>query len=60
MSDIKSRYITAADYNEFTSNVVANKVKSEGLVDKSAIAGVMKTANLDKKVAALVAEQDKY
>ena len=47
--DIESKYITTADYNKFTKYIVANKIKSEGLVDKSAIAGFINSADLDFK-----------
>ena len=65
ISDIESKYITTADYNKFTKDIVASSIKSKNLVDKSAIAGFISNAKLDKKVAALAskaelkAEQDK-
>ena len=37
--DIESKYINTADNNKFTEDTITNKIKSEGLVDKSAIAG---------------------
>ena len=47
--DIESKYITRADYNKFTKDIVTNKTKSEGLVNKFAITGFIKKADLDKK-----------
>ena len=41
ISDIKSKCITTTDCNKFTNGIVANKIKSEGLVDKSDIAGLI-------------------
>ena len=65
ISDIESKYITTADYNKFTKNIVDNNIKSRNLVDKSAIARSINNDDLDRKVATLVtkaeltAEQDK-
>ena len=64
ISDIESKYITTADYNKFTKNIVDNNIKSRNLVDKS-IARSINNDDLDRKVATLVtkaeltAEQDK-
>ena len=49
ISDIQSKYITTADYNRFTKNVVDNSIKNEDTVDKSAIGGFINNAELDKK-----------
>ena len=49
ISEIESKYITTADYNKFTKDIVANSIKSKNLVDKSAIAGFISNAKLDKK-----------
>ena len=65
ISNIENKYITTADYNKFTKDIVTNKIKSEGFVDKSAIAGFINNADLNKKVSALTtktqlkAEQEK-
>ena len=48
LSDIKSKYITTDDYNKFTKDIVANRIKSEGLVDKSVIAGFINNVDLEK------------
>ena len=48
LSDIKSKYITTNDYNKFTKDIVANRIKSEGLVDKSVIAGFINNVDLEK------------
>ena len=47
------RYNTAADYNKFTKVIVANKIKSKELVNKSDIAGFINNAELDRKVETL-------
>ena len=47
VSDIEFEYSTTADYNKFTR--FADKIKSEGLVDKSAISGFISNAGLDRK-----------
>ena len=49
ISGIEFKYITKADYNKFTKDIVINKIKSEGLVNKSAIAEFINNADLDKK-----------
>ena len=51
--DIESKYITTADYNKFTKGIVPNKIKSERLVKKSAIAGLINNVYLDNIVATL-------
>ena len=62
ISDNENEYITTADYNKF---IVANKIRTEGLVDKSATARFINDADLDDKIvtlgtkAELKAEQDK-
>ena len=40
ISGIKSKYIITADYNKFAKDNVAKKIKSEGLVNESYIAGL--------------------
>ena len=40
--DIENKYITTVDYKTFTKDVVANKIKSEELTDKSIISGFIK------------------
>ena len=47
--DINSKYFTTADYNKFLSQTIDVKLKQKGLVDKSAIAGFINNADLDKK-----------
>ena len=37
--DIQSKYITTADYSKFTKDLAANKIKGEGLIDRSTISG---------------------
>ena len=37
------------NYNNFTNDIVANKIKNERLVDKSAIAELVNNVDLDKK-----------
>ena len=49
ISGIEFKYITKADYNKFTKDIVINKIKSKGLVNKSAIAEFINNADLDKK-----------
>ena len=47
--EIEAKYITTADWNKFAKNIVDNSIKSKNLVDKSAISGFTKNADLDKK-----------
>ena len=49
ISDIKSKCFATADYNKFTSQILDAKIKQKELVDKSAIAGFINNADLDKK-----------
>ena len=41
------------DYNKLTSQTLDPKIKQKVLVDKSAIAGLINNADLNKKVATL-------
>ena len=58
ISDIKSKYITTADFNKFTKDVVGNKIKGEGLVNKCDITGFINNADLDKYVAKLATKSE--
>ena len=58
ITDIESKYITTADYNKFTKDIVASSTKSKNLVDKSAIAGFISNAKLNKKVATLASKAE--
>ena len=58
ITDIESKYITTADYNKFTKDIVASSIKSKNLVDKSAIAGFISNAKLNKKVATLASKAE--
>ena len=49
ISDIESKYFTAANYDKFTSKILDAKIKQKELVLKSAIAGFINNADLDKK-----------
>ena len=40
---MENKYITTADYNKFTKNVVDNTIKSKYFVDKSAIGPELKS-----------------
>ena len=42
ISDIENKYIATADYNKFIKDILASKIKTEGLVDKSDINGIYK------------------
>ena len=46
--DTESIYITTADYNTFTDDIVANKTQSAGLVNKYAIVKFINKADLNK------------
>ena len=62
---MESKYITAADYNKFTKDIVDNSINCNNSVDKAAIVGFINNTDLDTKVATLAtkaelkAEQDK-
>ena len=63
--DTEFKHFTTTDYNKFTSQILDAKIKQKRWVDKSAIAGFINNADLDKKVTTLAtkgeikAEQDK-
>ena len=45
----ESNYTTTVAYNKFTKDIVANKINSEGLIDKSSIFRFINNADLNKK-----------
>ena len=49
ISDIESKYITTAGNNKFTKDIIVNRIKSEGSINKSAIAGFINNAYLYEK-----------
>ena len=66
ISDTENKYITTADYNKFTKDIVTNKIKSKELINTSDITGFITNADLDKKKVVTLAtkaelkeEQDK-
>ena len=44
-----------AGYNKLTKDIVTNKIKGEGLVNKSPVPGFINNADLDKKKLATLA-----
>ena len=53
--DIESIYITTADYNNLTNDIVTNKIKSKELVDISKISRLINNTDLDKTLSILIA-----
>ena len=53
--DIESIYITTADYNNLTNDIVTNKIKSKELVDISKISRLINNTDLDKTLSILMA-----
>ena len=49
LSDIKDKYSTTSDYNEFMNEILDIKVKGKGLVDHSDISRLIDNSDLDKK-----------
>ena len=49
ISDIAPKYFAMVGYNNFTSQTLDAKLKKKELVHKSAIAGFINNADLDKK-----------
>ena len=49
LSDIKDKYSTTSDYNEFVNEILDIKVKGKGLVDHSDISRLIDNSDLDKK-----------
>ena len=49
ISDIKNKYVTTANNNKCTKNIVDNSIKSKNLVDKSDIAGFINNTDQIKK-----------
>ena len=58
ISDIESKCFTAPDYNRFTGQILDAKIKERGLVDKSAVAGFIDNADLNKKVVTIVTKAE--
>ena len=52
--DIESIYITTADYNNLTNDIVTNKIKSKELVDISKISRLINNTDLDKTLSILI------
>ena len=65
ISDIEAKYFTTSDYNKFAKEILHAKIKGKEVVDKSDIFYVVKSSDLNTKLAILVvkaelkAEQDK-
>ena len=53
--DTESTYITTADYNNLTNDIVTNKIKSKELVDISKISRLINNTDLDKTLSILIA-----
>ena len=49
ISNIESKFITTADYNKFTKDIVDNNIKIKNVVDKPDIAGFINNTSLDEK-----------
>ena len=58
ISDNESKHITTADYNKFTNDSIANRIKDEGLINKPAIAGFIKKVDLNKKTGTLATKTE--
>ena len=56
ITDIESKYISTADYNKFTEDIVNNSIKSKNFADKSDIAGILNNADLDLELSTLAAK----
>ena len=56
ITDIESKYISTADYNKFTEDIVNNSIKSKNFADKSDIAGILSNADLDLELSTLAAK----
>ena len=55
ISNIESKFITTADYNKFTKDIVDNNIKIKNIVDKSDIAGFINNTSFDEKKLATLA-----
>ena len=53
ISDIETKYFTKLHCNKFTRNILDAKIKVKELIEKSAIAGFINNADLNKKEATL-------
>ena len=58
ISDIEHKYTTPADYNRFTKDIVTERIKEKGLVDKSAISGFINNTDLNQKVVTLATKAE--
>ena len=50
ISDIETKYITTADYNKFTKDIVVNQMKSKNLVNGSDRSDFISGPELDEEV----------
>ena len=55
ISNIEFKFITTADYNKFTKDIVDNNIKIKNIVDKSDIAGFINNTSFDEKKLATLA-----
>ena len=49
VTDFEIKYITTVDWDNFTTDIVDDSMRSKNLVDKTDISGLMNNADLNKK-----------
>ena len=49
VTDIEIKYITTVDWDNFTTDIVDDSMRSKNLVDKTDISGLINNADLNKK-----------
>lgn len=56
--DIEAKYFSASDFNQFMGQIRDVKIKKNGLVNRSTVAGFRDKAHLNKKVVILKKKQN--
>ena len=49
VTDFEIKYITTVDWDNFTTDIVDDSMRSKNLVDKTDISGLINNADLNKK-----------
>ena len=56
VTDFEIKYITTVDWDNFTTDIVDDSMRSKNLVDKTDISGLINNADLNKKLETLAAK----
>ena len=56
VTDFEIKYITTVDWDNFTTDIVDDSMRSKNLVDKTDISGLINNADLNKKTGNISCE----